>query len=140
MSAQSSFELDTGQGDLIDETIKQVMHKLHQTIVTTDIDNFNLDRARCAIPNKPITIPSLVNLEQDRIMTPQFHKMPNLQPTSLDQGTHITYNKLNQAPEVYNAPTLSLFKETKQIIMDIDRLSHSITLHNQIMESLNQKG
>ena len=37
ISAQSSSELDTAQGDVIDETIKHVTHKLNQTILTPDI-------------------------------------------------------------------------------------------------------
>ena len=68
-SAQSSSELDTGHGNMLDETIKQVTHKLHQTTVTSDIDNFNLDRTS-AILNKPITTPSLINPGQDRMTTP----------------------------------------------------------------------
>ena len=59
---------------MIDETIKQVMHTLHQTIVTSDIDNFDPDRATSAIPNKPITTPSLVNPIQDGTTAPQFPK------------------------------------------------------------------
>ena len=111
MSAQSSSELDTYQGDMIDKTIKQVIHKLHQISVTSDIDNFGPDRTS-AIQNKPITNPSLVNPRQDGTTTPQFHKTPNLQPTSLDQGNHMAYIKINQVPKVYNAPTLSPFKVT----------------------------
>ena len=34
---QSSLELDTYQGDMIDETIKQVTHKLVQTILLSDL-------------------------------------------------------------------------------------------------------
>ena len=124
---------------MIDKTIKQVMHKLHQTIMKPDIINFDPDRTAGAIPNKPITNPSLVNTRQDETRTPQFHETLNLQPASFDQGNHITYNKIKEAPKVYNASIPSPFKETKQI-MDIDRLSHSKTLHNQIVESLNQKG
>ena len=47
-SAQSSSELDTDQGYMIDETIKQVMHILHQTILTCDIGTFHPERATSA--------------------------------------------------------------------------------------------
>ena len=72
-----------------------------------------------------------------------FQRISNyfqLQPTSSYKGNHVAYNKINQAPEVYNASILLSFEQTKQIIMNIDRLSHSNTLHNQIMKSLNQRG
>ena len=95
-SAQSSSKLDTDQGDMIVKTIKQVRHKLHQTIVTSDIDNFDLNRATSAIPNKPITTPSIaVNNRQDRATTLHFPKTPSLQPTSSDQGNHIACNMIN---------------------------------------------
>ena len=81
---------------MIDETIKEVTCKLHQTIMTSDIDNFDPDRATSAIPNKPITTPSItVNAGQDRTTTLQFPKTPNLQPTSADLGNHIACNKIN---------------------------------------------
>ena len=38
------------------------------------------------------------------------------------------------------APTVTMFKWTKQIIMDMDTLSHSTTLHNKILQSLNLSG
>ena len=53
-SAQSSSELD----DMIDETIQQVTCKLHQTIMTSDIDNFEPDRTTGEILNKSITTPA----------------------------------------------------------------------------------
>ena len=37
ISAHSSSELDIDQGDMIDETIKHVTHKLNQTMLTSDI-------------------------------------------------------------------------------------------------------
>ena len=58
-SAQSSSELDTDQGDMLDKTIKQVTHKLHETILTLDIGTFYPDRVRSAHPNKPMTTPSV---------------------------------------------------------------------------------
>ena len=85
-SAQSSSEMDTDQCDIIDDTIKQVTHKLHQTIVTSNIDNIDLDRATSTIPNKPITTPCLFNPREDGTTTPQFPKTPDLQPTSSDLG------------------------------------------------------
>ena len=51
------------------------MHKLQQTIVTSDIDNFDQDRETSAIPNKPITNPNIAfNPRQDRTGNPQFLK------------------------------------------------------------------
>ena len=59
------------------------MHKLHQTIVISDIANVNPDKATSAIPNKPITTPSItVNPRKDRTATLQYPKIPNLQPAN----------------------------------------------------------
>ena len=101
-SGQFSSELDTDQGDMIDKTIKQVMHKLHQTILTLDIDNFNPDRATCALPNKPMTMSSInINPRQARATTLQFSKTPRLQLASSDKGNHIACNKINRPPHLY---------------------------------------
>ena len=123
---------------MIDETIKQVTHKLHQTIMTSDIDNFDPDRTTGEIPNKSMTTPSSVNPRQNSNTTHQFHKTPNLQSISSEQGNHIVHKK--QTTNICYTPIFSPFGEMKQIIMDIDRLYPSDTLHNQIMESLNCKG
>ena len=83
------------QGDMIDETIKQVMHKLHQTIVTSDRDTFDPDRGTSALLNKPMTTPSItVNPRQDRATTLQFPKTPSLQPASSDLGNHMACSKI----------------------------------------------
>ena len=44
---------------MIDETIKQVTHKLYQTILTPDIDGFYPDKATSAPTNNPMTTPSI---------------------------------------------------------------------------------
>ena len=45
--------------------LHKVTHKLKQTIVTSDIDNFDPDRATSAIPIETTTTPSLDNPRQD---------------------------------------------------------------------------
>ena len=61
--------------------------------MTSDIDNFNPNTTAGEILNKSITTPCLVNSRQNSNPTTQFHKTPNLQSTSSDQGNHIANKK-----------------------------------------------
>ena len=62
ISTQSSSELDKDQGDMIDKTIKDVTHKLHQTILTSDIGTSNPERTASASTSKSINMPSVTDI------------------------------------------------------------------------------
>ena len=44
VSPQSSSELDTNHGDMIDETIKHVTQTINQTLMTSDPYNTNTNK------------------------------------------------------------------------------------------------
>ena len=80
-------------------------------------------------------------------MTPYNHN-PNLQPTQ-DVNQHTTpktmktkstaINKMQPPRNNIISPT-TMFDNTKQIIMDIGKLSHSTTIHNIILQLLYPNG
>ena len=74
--------------------------------------------------------------------------MPDLQPTqeinlhtihtkTKAKSTHINKTSL---PRDNIMPPVTMFEQNKQIIMNIDMLSHSTMLHNKILQSLNFNG
>ena len=49
ISTQSNSDLDSHHGDMIDETIKQVLHTINQTLLTSNINNTRKNE----VPNVP---------------------------------------------------------------------------------------
>ena len=64
ISAQSSSGLDTDQGDMIDETIKHVTHKLNQTILTSDIGITTSEMTPSTGNTKTIHTPNVDDIRQ----------------------------------------------------------------------------
>ena len=67
ISAQSSSEIDKGQGDMVDETIKDVTHKLHQTSLTSDMGTTNSVRTPSACSTKTINTPNVDDIRTQTI-------------------------------------------------------------------------
>ena len=131
--AQSSSKLDTDQGDLIEETIKHMAHKLHQTILTSDISTNNSERTTSVGNTKIINTPNVIdiqtpaitdNLIQDKTTAFQLPRNASLHPTYADSNKNATCVKVNQPTKENTTPALTTFEQTKQIIMDIDAISH----------------
>ena len=80
-------------------------------------------------------------------MTPHDN-MPHLQPTQ-DVNLHVIHTQTNpksthinkaHSPRDNTMLLVTTLEKTKQIIRDIDALSHSTTLWNKILKSLNHNG
>ena len=89
-----------------------------------------------------------VILTQIKSVIAPHNNTPNLQPTK-DISPHNTSTPTNTKSTNINkthpprdniTPSLATFNQTKQIIMDIDKLSHSTTLCNKLLQSLNLNG
>ena len=148
IAAHTSSELDTGQGEMIDETIKHGTHKLHQTILTLGICTTNPKRTAGTGNTESINILRIIDIwtpaitdspRQDSTTAFQLPRNTSLCPTSTDPKNAI-HIKVNWPPGENTTPTLTSFEQTKQIIMDIDTLSHSDALCNKILQSLNLNG
>ena len=123
-SPQSSSDLDTDQGEMIDKTIKQVVQSVNQILLKTTtanaIGNSTLsDTSHDKTPDKQ----SAYSLNQSN-----GHK----QTTTSPKHTHRPHSPKNGI----TCPVAN-FKQTKQIIMDVDALSHFPTLCNKILQELN---
>ena len=80
VSVQSSPELDTDQGKMLDKTIKHVTHKLNQRILTSDIGTTNPERTASAGTSKPIKMPIVTD-----IWTPTITDNPGQDSTAAFQ-------------------------------------------------------
>ena len=78
---------------MIDETIKHVTHKLHQTILTSDIGTINPERTASTGTSKSITMPSVTDIwtpvitnnpRQDSTTAFQLHRNTGLCSTNTD--------------------------------------------------------
>ena len=124
---QSSSDLDTDQGEIINETIKQVVQMENQTLLktTTGSPSSNLNLRNTSHNN-----------------TPYKQWVPMLNPS--DTHKHITTPPnptYRRDPSEYSLThPATNFQQTKQIIMDIGALSHLPTLHNKILQELNING
>ena len=103
ISAQSISEMDTDQGDMIDETIKYVMHKLNKTILTPDtsITNSEMTPRTGNIKNKKPNVDDIgANTVADKPLkdsTIDFQLLKNvsLHPTNTDSNINATCIKVN---------------------------------------------
>ena len=126
ISPQSSSDLDTDHDDMIDETIRHLTKTLNQTLQTLNISNSNKNKA----PNDPPwIIHQPYNQDKTKNHKPYLHQQ--IQNKKNTDKTHSLRDAIT--------PPAITFELTKQMIMDIDRLSHSTTLHNIIVQSLNLK-
>ena len=107
ISAQSSPELDTDQGDVIDETIKCVTHKLNQTILTPDIGIINSEMTPHAGNTKTMNTPNVDDIRTKTIADNPLHnsttdfQLPrnvSLHPTNTDSNINATHIKVSQSP------------------------------------------
>ena len=127
ISPHSSLELDTDHGYMIDETIKHVTHTLNQTLMTSKPCNTYTNKDPLT-PNNDI---SDIQPTQDV----NLHTTPKTANTKLKTDI----NKIHP-PRDSITPSIAMFNQTKQIITDIDKLSHSPTLCNKVSQSLNING
>ena len=134
---------------MINATKKHVTHKLHEPILTSDIGTNNSERKTSAgntnSINTPNTIDNWGTSNNWQSLTGQYTSFSIMQKwyayshkCRLKQKCNAYKGKLtNQRKNPY--PTYNIWKKTKQIIMDIDAISHSNTLHNRILKSQNAK-
>ena len=126
ISPESSSDLDTGHGDTIDETIKHVKHTINQTLLTSSITNATANKASNGLHD------NMPDLQPTQDISPHsIHMQTNAKSTSIKQ-THSIIDNIK--------PPVTTFKKTKNIIMNIDALSYSTTLHNKIKQSINLNG
>ena len=123
---QSSSDLDTDQGGIIDEMIKQVVQTVNQTLLktTTGSPTSNLDSSNTSHHNTPgrKSVPTLNTSDVHKhTISPKHTYRPDSSENSL---THPVTN----------------FEQTKQIIIEVYALSHLPTLHNKILQGLNING
>ena len=136
---------------MIDEAIKHVTHSLNQTILKLDIGITNSEMTPSAGNTKTMNTPKIDNIRTKTIADKPLHdsttafplaRNVSLHPTNTDSNINATCIKLNQPlPPRENITTaFTMFKQTKQIIMDIDTISHANTPHNKLLKSLNING
>ena len=125
--SQYTSDLDTDQGEIIDETTKQVVQTVNQTLLqtTTDSPTSNLDSSNTSHDNTPD------RQSAPALNTNDIHKHTTTSPTH-------TYRPNSSKHMLTHFVTN--FEETKQIIMDIDTLSHLPNIHNTILQELNHSG
>ena len=114
---QSISDLDMDQGDIIDETIKEVAQSVNQTLLKTSTGN------------------SISTLTQT--------DLPHDDNATIIQSSHDSYPSANTQPSHTQWPVSpkknimhldTSFEQAKHIIMKIDVLSHSPTLPNKILQ------
>ena len=126
ISPQSSLELDTDHGDMIDETIKHVTHTHNQPLkakackTNTNKDSSNPhDNTSGLQPTQDVNMHTTSRLQTQSKKTDTFKKHP---------------------PRDNVTSSIATFNQTKQIIIDIDKLSHSTTIWNKVLHAMNQNG
>ena len=118
---QSSSDWDTDQGDIKDEAIKQVAQSVYQMLLKTSTGNSTSNITPSDFPHDmTLDRQSIPNLSPNDI-----HTQMNAQPTHIYRAAASKDNVTHQIP-----------LNTKQIVMDIDALSHSPTLHDKILQEL----
>ena len=120
ISPQSSSDLDTDQGDIIDETIKQVAQSVNQTLLKTSTSN----------PISSLT----QNDAHMTILQTGSQSMTQTQMTFIHKQIH-THRPVSPKNSITHPATS--FKQAKEIIMNIDALSHSPILQNKFLQELN---
>ena len=123
---QSSSDLGTDQGDIIDEAIKQVALLVNQMLLKTSTGN----------PTSNLT---QNDLPHNKIQNSQFSTQT--QVTFIQKQTHNHFRPTDQ-PHLKTVIThpVTNFEQAKQIIMNIDALSHSPTPHHKILQEFNLNG
>ena len=124
---QSSSDIDTDHGEFINKAIKQAAQSINQSLLKTPVGN----------PTSNLTpnIPSQ-HKTPDRQIIPTFNPS-DVHTQTKTQPTH-TYRPVSAENSITHSVTN--FKQTKQVIMDIDALSHSPALCNKIFQELNLNG
>ena len=107
ISSQSSSDLDTDQGDIIDKTIKQVAQSVSQKLLKTSTGN----------PTSNLT---KNNLPHDRIPNRQSILDPNPSDVHTQTKTEPTHTYRPASPKNSVTHPVTIFKQAKQIIMNID--------------------
>ena len=92
------------------------------------------------ITGNPTCSLSLSDSSQDK--TPDRQAIPTLKPSDIHTQTKTQPTQTHRPVSPENSITHSVtnFEQTKQIIMDIDALSHSPALYNKILQELNLHG
>ena len=112
---ESSSDLDTDQGVIIHETIKQVAQSVNQTILKTSTSNPISNLTQNHPPHDRVT-----NRQSSHDPKPSDgHTQTNTQPIQ-------TYRAVSPKNSITHPDTN--FDQAKQIITDIDTLSHFLTL------------
>ena len=104
--------------------MKQVVQTDNQMLVKTTTGN-------------PTSNLNVSNTSCDK--TPDRHSVPTLNPSNIHKHTTTSLDHTYRPDSLENSlkhPTTN-FEQTKQIIMDIDTLSHSPTIHYRILQELN---
>ena len=121
------MDLDTDHGDITDETIKQGAQSVNQALLKTrtskPINNLT--------QNKPLHNNTTNRLSTHDPNPSNIHLQANTQPTQ----THRSVSSTNSI----TLPATS-FDQAKQITMNIDALSCSPTLQDQILQEVNLHG
>ena len=108
---------------MIDKTINYVTHTINQTLLASNVSSATANKASNDLHDN----------------------MPDLQPTQ-DVNPHTIHTQTNARSTQINKahshrdnimPPVTTFEQTNQIIIDIPVLSHSTTLCNKILQSLN---
>ena len=122
ISAQFNSVLDSDQGDMIDEIIKHVTHKLHQTILTSDIGTINPERTTGTANTKSISTLNITDIwtpamtgnpRQYSTTAFQLPRNTSLHPTNTDSNKNVAHIKVNQPPGENTIPALTSFEQTK---------------------------
>ena len=106
---QSSSDLDTDQGDIIDETIKQVTQAVNQTLLKTSTDNPTINLTQNDPPHERIANRQSI---LDRNLT-DFHTQTDTQPIQAYRPVSPKYSITH--------PVMN-FEQSTQIIMNVDML------------------
>ena len=127
VSPQWSSELDTNHGDMIDETIKLVTQTLNQTLIMPNPCNTKTNRDLIN-PNDNIS-----NLQQTQDIN--THTTPSSTKPKLKTDLHKTHLHWDNITS-----PIANFDKTKQIVTDINKLSHSTTRHNTVLQTMTLNG
>ena len=122
---QPSSDFDTDQGDIIDNTIKQVAQSVNQMLLRTSQGN-------------PISNLTPNNPPHDGI--PNRQSILDQNPSDIHTQTHSQLILTDQPHLKHHCNPVTNFEHAKQIIMNIEALPHSPTLHNKILQELNLSG
>ena len=115
---QPSSNLDTDQCDSIDKTVKQVAQSVYQMLLKTST-------------GKTTSNLTLNKSPHYRIPNSQSILDPNPSDVHTQTKTQPTHTYRPASPKNSITHPVTNFEQTKQILMNIDALSYSPTLHNK---------